>query len=412
MAEVTVNKSVIFSNNASQCGTSVTEILLAMAIVAIAAPFLYNQVTTANRTLTDIAIANNIIALRSPVLNFVRLNQDLWPESAQIKLSDDELHDLSEFSSAGFIDKYSVRSAAKTDVYLSFDFGFDDVRTNKIARHIGTDAAVVDDDGVAYGASWAVAAPDFKPGNLIYRISRDVTGADKSVYLHRAASIDDGLNVMARDLNMGGYDIYDIGTVMAKSIRARNASATFVASDTAHAASVYFSSGASLNGENADLGAMRVTGDINGFRNIYALNLNGKTYTSNGRIVTDRATINKSVNVSHDFVLKSDSSRTISAFVALSANSVWTPYLSVEEIMFYDNVGLTISGELLVSTNSPLKIGSWTFPTTTPPQFTKINFTRAAIPSTPNAREFDAIMRDGWQDVMPVNTVATIGGGL
>ncbi len=409
---MTVNKTAIFANNTSQFGASVTEILLAMAIVAMAAPFLYNQVTTANHTLTDIAIANSIIAMRSPVLNFVRLNQDLWPDTAQIKLADDELTQISEFPSAGFIDKYAVRGASKTDVYLAFDIGFDATRTNRIARHIGTDAAVVDNDGVAYGASWAVAAHDFKPGNLIYRISRDVTGADKSVYLHRAASVDDGLNIMARDLNMGGYNIYNIGTVMAKSVRARNASATFIESDTAHATSIYFSSGATLNGENANLGAMRVTGDINGFRNIYANDLNGNTYTTNGRVVTDRATITKSVNVSHDFVLKSDTSRTISAFVALSANSVLTPYLSAEEIIFYDNVGLTVSGELLMSTNAPLKIGSWTFPTINPPGFSEIHFTRAQIPSAINTREFDAIMRDGWQDIMPADTVVTTMGGI
>lgn len=410
MAAVTVSKTTIFSNDASQRGASITEILLAMAIVAMAAPFLYRQVTNANHTLTDIAIADSIIAMRSPVLNFVRLNQDLWPDTAQIKLADDELAQISEFPSAGFIDKYAVRGASKTDVYLAFDIGFDATRTNRIARHIGVDAAVVDNDGVAYGASWAVAAPDFKPGNLIYRVSRDVTGADMSVYLHRAASIDDGLNVMMRDLNMGGHDIYNIGTVIAKSVRARNSSATFVDADTAHASSVYFSSGATLNGENANLGAMRVTGDINGFRNIYANDLNGGAYTTNGRVVVDRATINKSVNVSHDFVLKSDTSRTISAFVALSANSVLTPYLSAEEIIFYDNVGLTVSGELLMSTNAALKIGAWAFPSTTPPEFTEIRFSRAQIPAPINAREFDAIMRDGWRDVVPADNVATVGG--
>ncbi len=125
MVDVTVNKTAIFANNTSQFGASVTEILLAMAIVAMAAPFLYNQVTTANHTLTDIAIANSIIAMRSPVLNFVRLNQDLWPDTAQIKLADDELTQISEFPSAGFIDKYAVRGASKTDVYLAFDIGFD-----------------------------------------------------------------------------------------------------------------------------------------------------------------------------------------------------------------------------------------------------------------------------------------------
>lgn len=410
MVKVTVNKSTIFANDVSQRGAGITEILLAMAIVAMSAPFLYNQVTNANHTLTDIAIANSVISLRSPVLNFVRLNQDTWPDSAQIKLADEELKQISEFPSAGFIDKYSVRGATKTDVFLALDIGFDAVRANRIARHIGVDAAVVDNDGVAYGASWAVAAPDFKPGNLIYRVSRDVAGADMSVYLHRGASIDDGLNVMARDLNMGGYDMFNIGTVVAKSVRARNASATFVASDNAHADSVYFSSGATLNGENAHLGAMRVTGDINGFRNIYARELNGRTYTTNGRVVTDRATITNSVNVSHDFVLKSDTSRTISAFVALSANSVWTPYLSAQEIIFYENVGLTVSGELMVSTNAPIKIGSWSFPTTTPPGFQEINFVRGAIPAAPNAKDFDAIMRDGWRDAMPAGGIVTMGG--
>lgn len=405
-----VNKNTIFANNVSERGASVTEMLLAMAIVAISAPFLYSQVTAANHTLTDIAIANSIISLRSPVLNFVRLNQDTWPDTAQIKLADEELKQISEFPSSGFIDKYSVRGAAKTDVFLAFDIGFDALRANKIARNIGVDAAVVDNDGVAYGASWAVAAPDFKPGNLIYRISRDVSGADTSVYLHRGAAVDDGLNVMARDLNMGGYDIYNVGAALAKSISARNGAATFISSDNAHADSVYFSSGATLNGENANLGAMRVTGDINGFRNIYARDLNGRTYTTNGRVVTDRATITNSVNVSHDFVLKSDTSRTISSFVALSANSVWTPYLSAEEIMFYDNVGLTVSGELLVSTNAALKIGSWSFPTTTPPQFHEINFVRAKMPDAPDGREFDAIMRDGWRDARPADAIVIMGG--
>lgn len=404
------NKNTIFASDVPEHGASITEMLLAMAIVAMSAPFLYSQVTSANHTLTDIAIANSVIALRSPVLNFVRLNQDTWPDTAQIKLADEELKQISDFPGSGFIDKYSVRGATKTDVFLAFDIGFDQTRANRIARHIGVDAAVVDTDGVAYGPSWAVAAPDFKPGNLIYRISRDVAGADTSVYLHRGAAADDGLNVMARDLNMGGYDIYNVGAAVAKSIRARNGAATFVASDNAHADSVYFSSGATLSGENANLGTMRVTGDINGFRNISARELNGHTYTTNGRVVTDRATINNSVNVSHDFVLKSDTSRTISAFVALSANSVWTPYLSVEEIMFSDNVGLTVSGELLVSTNAPLKIGSWSFPTTTPPQFHEINFVRGKIPGSPNATEFDLIMRDGWRDVMPADSVTTIGG--
>ena len=86
---MTVCKTKIF-DNASR-GASMTEVLLAMAIVAMAAPFLYSQIANTNNTLRDIAVANKIIALRDTVMNFVRLNQADWPDVAQIRLSDDEL---------------------------------------------------------------------------------------------------------------------------------------------------------------------------------------------------------------------------------------------------------------------------------------------------------------------------------
>lgn len=102
---------------------------------------------------------------------------------AQIRLDETELDAISPDAAAGLIDKYSVNGAVVTDVYLAFEFANTDVRTNKIARHIGGDAAVVGADSVAYGNTWAVAAPDFIPGDLIYRISRDVAGTDTSRYL-------------------------------------------------------------------------------------------------------------------------------------------------------------------------------------------------------------------------------------
>ena len=141
-------------------------------------------------------MARNIIALRGNVLNYVRANQDRWPDVAQIKLADDELSEISGVATAGFIDKYAVSGATITDVYLAFDTGLKPIRTMRVARHIGMDAAVVSDDGVAYGASWAVSAPDFQPGQLIYRVTRDIAGIDTSKYLHRTSSDDEDLNVM------------------------------------------------------------------------------------------------------------------------------------------------------------------------------------------------------------------------
>ena len=399
MVGATVTRTKIFSD--ATRGSSMTEVILAMAIVAIVSPFLYTQITDATDNVRDMALARNIIALRGNVLNYVRANQDRWPDVAQIKLADDELSEISGVATAGFIDKYAVSGATITDVYLAFDTGLKPIRTMRVARHIGMDAAVVSDDGVAYGASWAVSAPDFQPGQLIYRVTRDIAGIDTSKYLHRTSSDDEDLNVMQRDLNMGGNSIFNIATMVAKSARIKNAAAMFANVQDLSATTVFFPDGANMNATSADIGAMRVTGDVTGFRNITANNLNGASYTTHGRIVTDRASVTKSVNVAKDFILKSNSALTVSGFAGVSANTVKTPYVSATEMTFFENFGLTISGELLMSTNAPLKIGAWTFPSTVPPSFNALTFERATIPGAPSRNAFGPLMQSGWKSVPP-----------
>ena len=154
-------------------GASILEVVLAMAIIALATPFVYNQINQSNQTIKNIAIAKQIISVRDNALNFVRMNQDKWPDTAQIRLTAEELQMISPDAVAGFIDKYVLTGATTTDVYLAFDLDSSDLQINKIASHIGTDSAVVGGDGVAYSDMWAVAAPDFAPGDLIYRISRE-----------------------------------------------------------------------------------------------------------------------------------------------------------------------------------------------------------------------------------------------
>jgi hypothetical protein len=95
-------------------------------------------------------------------------------------------------------------------------------------------------------------------------------------------------------------------------------------------------------------------------------------------------------------VLKSDTSKTISGFAGLSTGTVVAPFLSTEEIVFYEDFGLTVSGELLVSTVAPIQIGRWVFPSTTPPRFSKFTISRTTNPSMPDKQEFDAIMKSGW----------------
>lgn len=391
---MTVFKTKIFTDE--NRGASVMEVLLALGIVALATPFVYNQISRSTQTVRDMAHAHQIMNVRDSVLNFVRMNQDKWPDIAQIRLDEEELRAISDMPVAGLIDKYSVRGATITDVYLAYEIGDDLMATSRIASHIGANAAVVADDGVAYGASWAAAAPDFEPGDLIYRITRDVSGSDTSRYLHRATSGEDDLNVMFRDLNMGGYNVYNIASIFADSVTANNATAFFVNANDIAAENVYFSSGANMDGGDVFINSMRVSGDITGFKNIYADKMNGTTYTTSGRIIADKATVTNSINVSRDLVLKSDSTKTISGFTGISTGTVVAPFLSTEEIMFYEDFGLTVSGELLMSTVSPIQIGRWVFPSTTPPRFSKFNISRTTTPDMPETSEFNAIMKSGW----------------
>lgn len=378
-------------------GGGLVEVLLALVIISVATPFTYSMISETTHMMHDMAVANDVISLRDGVLNFVRINQDSWPESAQIKMSPDELAEFSDSASVGFIDKYSVNGGTKIDVYLAFDFDLPTKRVAQIANNIGIDAAIVGPDKIAYADSWAVTAPDFRSGYLVYKITRNLSDIDTSRFLHRGSGGDEDLNVMERDLNMGGHDVYNVGGIEGKSLRVRNLSATFVNAEVIDASNVYFSSGANVNGDGVKIGTLRVSGDINGFRNIEAQKLNGSTFSVNGRVIADRATINNSLNVARDFVLKSSSLKTISGFTGISVGTIYAPYILTKEISFIGDYGLTVSGELLMSTNAPIKFGTWSFPSQNPPSFSVLNLKRARIPNSPKDGEFDAIMQDGWK---------------
>ena len=396
-------------NFLSSRGASMAEVLMAMAIVAVMTPFVYSQVSDTAADVRDIAMARRIIGVRDGVLNFVRMNQDTWPGDAQIKLDEADLAGLADMASVGFVDKYAVRGAFVTDVYLGVDMGDAALRAARIVGHIGGDAAVVDDSGVAYAGTWAVSAPEFRPGMIVYRISRDVAGEDKSRYLHRVASGDDGLNVMMRDLNMGHNDLFDVGMVSASAAKVGTTSAVFMETDLATATNVYFVSGANMDGNSVAMGTMRVTGDVTGFRTITAGRLNGNKFGTVGRVITDRASVLNSVNVSRDFNLKSDGARTISGFAGIRAGAVQTPYISADEMMFFENFGLTVSGELLMSTTAPIKFGAWSWPSANPPAFTDLTLSRAPIPDGPDPDEFGVIMSGAWQDAMPIDGLGGMG---
>ena len=379
-------------------GATLTEVVLAVAVVIAVSPFMYNQIIEMSNESQDIARANEIVNLRDDVINYVRVNQEKWGETAEIKLSEEQLEKISPLVHSGYVDKYKVNGASITDVYLAFNTGGSDFRAASIAKQIGEDAAVVREDGVAYSQSWAVSAPnDFYVGDLIFRISHDFEGADKSRFLHRGTMGEDGLNKMLRNLHMNNFNVFNAADVDALSAKVTDVDAVFLESDVVDTNTVYFSSGANLNSDSVTFSSMRVTGDTSGFNLIKADKLNGDKYTTNGRLIVDRATIGNSVNVAGNLILKSSSGTSISGFSGISMNKLLTPYLSATDLVFFENFGITVSGELLLAGVAPLKIGSWYFPSLTPPSFSKLILTRAAVPPVPDADEFSKIISKDWQ---------------
>ena len=382
----------------SQRGASMTEVILAVAVIVAVSPFMYNQILNMTRDSEDIAKANQIVKYRDGIINFLRVNQNKWEDADEIKMTDEEIKEIAPLAHTVFIDKYKVNGATITEAYLAFTIHQSGYRVANIAKQIGEDAAIVREDGVAYSQSWAVSAPeDFYVGDLIYRVSRDFEGADKSKFLHRGTMGEDNLNQMQRNLHMNNFNIFNVSDIDAVSAKIVDVDAVFLNASVVDANNIYFSSGANMNSANMAVGSMRVTGDTNGFKTIMADKLNGDKYTTNGRIIADRATIGNSINVSGNLILKSASATTSSGFGGISMNKLLTPYISATDMSFFENYGITVSGELLLAAQAPLKIGTWVFPSVTPPSFSKFILTRATLPVTPDIDEFKKLTGKDWQ---------------
>ena len=97
-----------FYNTNTQRGASVLEVVLAITVVLAVSPFVYTQTIKMANDVRDIANANKIVSLRDGVINFIRVNQSQWPDTAEIKMSEEDLKNISPSAHSGFIDKYSV----------------------------------------------------------------------------------------------------------------------------------------------------------------------------------------------------------------------------------------------------------------------------------------------------------------
>jgi len=404
-----------YSANAkrSQRGASVLEILLAIAIVAAVTPFIYNRIAETSREIMDVSNARSIAVFREKMSGYIRKNQSEWPKFSEIELDAEELLGIANpprnfDPQIAFLEKYTSNGFATVESYIVFrPSGIDISRVYRIARDLGTNAAVADDNGMAYSVigGWSVESKLLYEGDLVYRVTTSLGNDNSALYLHRMGMDDIGLNTMERDLFMSKHNILDTDSISGSILDSKSVRAWFAEAETLSTEDLRFMAGANLDVSDAKFNSIRVSGSIVGFRNMQAAKVTGASmnanWSNNGNMTADRASVTGAVHVGRDLIMRSSYAKNITGFAGASAYSLATPFVLTDRLQFASGYGLTISSEMTFGQNgTPLRLGSWVFPSGTSPKFKTLVLQRAggdvaAAGDIPTG--FEKILTAGWK---------------
>jgi len=324
--------------------------------------------------------------------DYLALHESELPPNEYVKVETDAPNKVIY---AGKFDDGSVIFAAHRSAGRDWNF----LRAAKVAALIGGAAAVVEHDGVAYGVSggWSAALEGFLPGDVAYRVFRPKKGDETSKYLHRTTLSEGELSKMLRDLSMGNFSITNAGAIWARKLAVGALEARLVKAPSITAPSLYFTNGLNLNPEKSKFSNMRVSNGAIGFRYIRTGNFN----SPNGSVAADRAVITDKLVVAKVFEAKSPYLRTVGGFAGISASAAKTPYLDAETLTFLPGFGLTVSSELLYSSTTPIRLGSWSFPGgNAGPKFTSLklaNLSWKEVGAALAEEDFSEITKGGWR---------------
>ncbi|MDR1207111.1 MAG: hypothetical protein LBK26_01715 [Rickettsiales bacterium] len=399
-------------------GSNLLETLLAIGLVALMTPFVYNRIAETSREIQDITAAKEIVLWKDRIAGYVRKNQADWPQDAEVDLDQDEMYKIlgeegkgNLIPYAAFLDKYKHKAGTTIDSYLIFRGGtMSEIRIAKIAKNLGTDAAIVNEFGVAYSVAggFSIESESFLQHDIVYRVSTTISDDAAGLYLHRMKLDDDRLNTMERDLNMGRRNLVDIDALHSLSLDSKMAAAWFANADIFDAADAVFPNGANIDPSDAMFNYLKVSGDVLGFRNIETNRFEGAGISSNwssqGNMIADRASIADAVHVGRNLTLRTTSARTVSGFSVISAYSASVPFISADQMHFANGFGITISSELAGGYSSgPLKLGNWSFPSSSNPRFSALVLKKSGgdvlNKTAINETEYNKILGSGWKSL-------------
>lgn len=363
------NKQTNFLNKnfMAQRGASMLEIILAVALVLMLVPFMYYHIADMNNTVKDVALANQIVKLRDPVVDFIRVHQSefLSDGGMAIPFTDEELASIAPMAQSGWVFRNNMVGASSIEVYLLFSLGAA-YRTANIAKYIGSDAALVSDDNIAYSNDWAVGFDeDLTPGDLVFKITHDFSEADNDRYLHRGTIGGAHLNRMERTLNMNFNNLYNVKNISVPNpdgcseavccdgddcgvAYINSAQALFLnaGSGIVNVNNATFLSGATIetSGGSPHIGKLTVLGDVNNLKEIDTKTIDATA----GTLYAQNISLSGNIEIGNNLSLGIDKELNLGETTAYILNATYLENLTGDGVFI---VGVDNKGEVAISSD-------------------------------------------------------------
>lgn len=366
-----VNKQTNFLNKnfMAQRGASMLEVILAVALVLMLVPFMYYHIADMNNTVKDVALANQIVKLRDPVVDFVRVNQSEFSsdDGSAVQFTAEELASIAPLAQSGWVFRNNMVGGSSIEVYLLFSLGTA-YRTANIAKYIGSDAALVSDDNIAYSNDWAVSFDDdLTPGDLVFKITHDFSEADNDRYLHRGTIGGAHLNRMERTLNMNFNNLYNVKNISVPNpdgcsedvccdgddcgvAYINSAQALFLnaGSGIVNVNNATFSSGAEIKTSDGSphIGKLTVLGDVDNLKEIDTKTIDATA----GMLYAQNISLSGNIEIGNNLSLGIDKELNLGETSALILNATYLENLTGDGVfnVGFDNKG----GEVAISSDT------------------------------------------------------------
>ncbi len=386
-------------------GLTIFEAILAIAIVFLIIPFAYKKINSTTQEIQDISIAKYITNFNNPILNYIKINQNLWESIGTQEIDSNEflskLEDYglkeSDMKFQNYITSYSVIIKKTTNAsggsiinaYLIVEFSndFSQIRLTKIAKQMGASAGTIGPDGIVHSilGNWILDSSNIKNNVIVYKVDTTNQTVQNISYLHRLkmGSRED-LNKMETTLYFGDafykFNIAFTKDVFGNLLNITRDIATFVLNaDNIETDTVYFSDGAIFNPleksnqilsiQNIIINGLIIGEDKNLIKtkNLFgAIDLdnvseikkqtyhqqgsiisNTTTFKDNGKIIVGRLLDLSGISSSEDDI---DSDKTesendiISTFNYMETNSLYLNYLTASNSINFTNGVMISSG--------------------------------------------------------------------